>query len=310
MLLSGFFSGSETGVLSSSRIKAKSMALKNQPGGVDLQFLMENKSQIIILLLLWNNVTNTAYSLVGERWLAEGFHYLGIKGSPFAKHILTSSLLLTLPLVVFGEIFAKSLFRHYSFSLTIRIAPVLLLLRKISYPLFFPFLWVTQKLSRSKSAAASYNKDLLHLLLESSTETGKIQGKQEKLIKHIMDLSDTPLSEHMVPFPNDFRLGATSKAKAALQSVIEGQWKPPYFVARKGKIMGEISLKTLWKISDNAKLENHCAPIARLNAGHSSLRTLEHLITTKTKLAVVVEDKKELGFVSLKELLVPILEND
>jgi len=307
LLMSGFFSGSETGIMSASSIKASSLANKGDKKTIKLLALLSDKQKIIIMILAFTNIVNTTYTIVGEILINNFFAFFKGSTSHESVGVFVTTIILTPPLVVFSEIFPKSLFRHYSFSLTRIISPVLYLLKFLCSPLLAAVFIFKSSQTQRRLKLFKNTKESLNLLLESGTDTGKILGLQEKIIKHVLSLSNITLSDIHSSLHSILVLNSNMRGKQAIQFIKDGKKSSPYLIKRKDKYIGHISLKTLWAMNENEKIENHCQALPRLSAKKSGLMGLDHLLHTRTEYALVTEEKQVVGLLSLKDVLTPCI---
>jgi putative hemolysin len=102
ILFSAFFSSAETSLLTVSRIKLTHRAKKKDKKAMLLARLMEKPEEFLSTILIGNNLVNVAAASIATYLFTRFF-----KGSEGAL-LVTSTLLTTLILLVFGEITPKS----------------------------------------------------------------------------------------------------------------------------------------------------------------------------------------------------------
>jgi len=292
-------------LISCSSIKVRNLANSGHKKAIRLQSLLSAKYKVIIMILVFTNIANTTFTIVGETLLGEIMHKFESLTGNATLGVLLTTIILTPPLVIFGEIFPKTLFRRYSFSLTLTTAPFLYRLKFFCAPFLIPLSIFNRKESQRRLNLQNFSKDALHLLLESSTETGKIMDLQEKTIKHVMNLSSVLLGDMQIPLYNTPLLNANMRGKQAIQFIKEQGISAPYFIQRKSKIVGHINLKNLWAMPENEKVENHLQSLPVLSVNETGLKGLNQLLLTKAEYTLIQREKKIAGFISLKEIISP-----
>ena len=302
LALSGVFSGAETGILSCSILKVKNLSSRNDYHCKVLEGLLDKKQQIVILLLIGTNAANTLFSLAGENLLLRIWNILHFNGPPRPPGFLFTAALLTPLLVILGEIFPKSLYRHYSFSLTRLSAPFIHFLKNILLPVTLPFRLLTFKSFSYSLTASSYNRRTINLLAESGIELGNIYLQQEILIRHFLNLSNITLDSLMEPLQKRDLLTAEMDRKRVIKS-INRKVQDPCFVLRGKKIIGTVSLFDIWKMPHRAPVKNYITPITYLSPRHTAMHALEYLLTAKKQLVIIGNDNSAEGFVSIGKLL-------
>ena len=205
-------------------------------------------------------------------------------------------------MVFWGELFPKSLFRKYSFSLTFQSTNFIQLFRLILSPITFPFSFVIQKTLGIGISSVQYNKQTLGLLVESGIESGKIDLPQEKLMKNILDLSQVPVIEKGQPIPSQIVFSPFQHKKDVFK-----QLKEPYpqfiFIRSKKHIVGIFELENLFLMGNRDKLSNYFTSIPQISSQTDCLETFHQLLNSNHTMAIIEENKKTETFISLNHLL-------
>jgi CBS domain containing-hemolysin-like protein len=304
LFASAFFSGAETGLLSCSFLKAKNNGLKGDSKSQLLSRLLKNKHTVLIVLLVGTNLSNTLYSLTGERILQS----LDITGAlPQSITFLGSTLILTPILVIAAEIFPKALFRHYSYTLTRWVTPLIRLAQATLFPLVVPLAWITQQFTGKDTSLTAYNKASLGLLVESGTESGTLVEQQEVLSRHILSLSKTSVGHLMTRCSIFHRVPAHSKPKAVLKILKQQRDvrhdKEPLFIWEENKVVGLLSTESLYKMSPHQKVSSYMQPLPHSSPGQMANTILTTLIHSPSQILMVHSGSHTLGYVTLKSLL-------
>ena len=128
ILVSGFFSGSETGLMSLNRYRLRHLADKKNKGAIRAFHLLQNPEKLIGLILLGNNFVNILASAVAT---IIGIRLFGEAG------ILIATIVLTIVVLIFAEVTPKTLAamhpEKFALPATLILEPLLRLL--------YPFVW-------------------------------------------------------------------------------------------------------------------------------------------------------------------------
>lgn len=130
ILLSGFFSAAEAGIVSLNRLRLRHLAESGLSRAKVLQGLLKHPTEILTTLLVGNNIVLVIASTFTT--------------SLFEGHLAVAILLLSFLILIFGEIIPKGLFSQYPNTLTLRLATSL----KASYITLLP----VAKLARTFSS--------------------------------------------------------------------------------------------------------------------------------------------------------------
>ncbi|RJQ84809.1 MAG: HlyC/CorC family transporter [Desulfobacteraceae bacterium] len=198
LLLSGFFSASETALFSISRSKARFLAKQKPKSNQLIHQMKKDPHRLLTTILIGNNVVNVAASALATQLTLQAFPNYAIG---LATGVMTFLIL------VFGEVIPKSvatrnnvmiaqviIFPLYWFSLLCR--PIVFLLD------FIPKL--TGRIQRTPSVT----EEELMTFVEVVREEGEIKEEEQKLIHRIFEFDDTNASEIMTPRADMFVIEA------------------------------------------------------------------------------------------------------
>ena len=175
LVVSAFFSGSETGYMSVSRVRLRRLARDNSAIGRRLLSQLRRIEDPILTCLIGTNLSNVVLSAVATMVLTE--HY-GQKGEWLAV-ILVGTLV-----IFFGEIIPKVLYREFPESMTLASAPAIAL----SMLILAPVRW----------ALNGYTV-LLHRTLPGDQDGGRGELDRRSLAALLISHSVTPRKERRYP---------------------------------------------------------------------------------------------------------------
>jgi Mg2+/Co2+ transporter CorB len=136
LVLSAFFSGSETALTAASRGKLKSQADRGIPGAASAMKATEDPERMIGALLLGNNIVNILSASLATALMTR---LLGDSGVAFA------TLGMTMLVLVFGEVLPKTLAITFPEPVALRVAPVI----RVLIVVFSPVVGVVRKVVRA-----------------------------------------------------------------------------------------------------------------------------------------------------------------
>ena len=127
ILLSGFFSGSETALTAVSKPKIHHLVKKNNPKAKIVSFLKSQKEKLISTLLLGNNLVNTLATAIATSFIIN-------RSNDNEKAILYSTCIMTALILVFGEVLPKTIAINKAEKISFLFAPIIKFLVKIFSP--------------------------------------------------------------------------------------------------------------------------------------------------------------------------------
>ncbi len=195
ILLSAFFSGSETGLMSLNRYKLKHQADKNNGGAKRALELLQKPDQLISLILLGNNFINI---LITQLATYLGYRLYGDTGIAIATGLLTILLLL------FAEVTPKTLAANNPEKIAFIASYVYKPLLKILFPLIIAINWLVKQIFKVLQSGnkKSSNKDALNseeLRIAVSETAGLIPDTHRDMLLGILDLEKIKVDDIMIP---------------------------------------------------------------------------------------------------------------
>lgn len=194
VMVSGFFSGSETALMSLNRYRLRHQANNGHKAAQRTARLLENRDRLISLILLGNNFVNILASAIAT---VIALRLMGEAG------IAVATGLLTLVILVFAEVtpktFATRRTEQFAFIASAVYRPLML----ITYPLVVTTNWLSSFLLRLLKAEAA-PEEVEHLSSEElrtvlSETAGMIPQRHREMLVNILDLGTVSVNDIMVP---------------------------------------------------------------------------------------------------------------
>ena len=213
LLLSAFFSGSETAITSLSWARTESLLKEQRLGARALHRMKSNLNRTLVIILIGNNLVNTGAATLATVVATEHFGHLGPGLAVGA---------ITLLLLIFGEITPKTYASRYAIVMALLAAAPLEILGK----LLFPLVWALEKLIQWMHSFSSPPKDPtvtdteLIALAAHGTREGSIEAGEHQMIRRIFDFSTLRASDIMVHRHNIFSLDGNRSIRDALNEII------------------------------------------------------------------------------------------
>ncbi len=215
LVLSGVFSGSETALVSISLARAEALFREGRPGANALYYLKTNPARMLITILIGNNVVNIAASAIATVLATE---WLGHIGPGIAVGVLTILIL------IFGEITPKSLATRYSERISLMIAPPMYGFMRVIYPLVWIFNrftnWV-QRVSGAEGDPMVTEAELISMV-EHGEEEGTIEPDERAMIERVFILNDLKAGDVMTPVRRVFSLDGRRTLAEVLPEILQG----------------------------------------------------------------------------------------
>lgn len=214
LIFSALFSGSETALVALSISRVEGLVTEGRHGAKALFQLKNDPSRMLTAILIGNNIVNIAASVLATVIATRLF---GSAGPGIAVGVLTVLIL------VFGEITPKSLATRYSETISLFVAPPLLTFMRLIFPLVWIFghftNWV-HRMSGTGSDPTVTESELINMLGHGEKE-GAIEHGERKIIERVFEFHDLKVRDVMTPHSEIFALDGNLSVKDALSTVTE-----------------------------------------------------------------------------------------
>ncbi|MCI2047377.1 MAG: hemolysin family protein [Faecalibacterium sp.] len=193
IVLSAFFSASETAYSSLNDIRLKSRADAGDSQAARVLALSQKFDSLLSTILIGNNVVNIAAASVGTVFFSR---LLGAQYGP-----TLSTIVLTVVVLIFGEITPKGLAKEMPETFAIAFAPVLQALVIVFTPLNFCFTKWKNFLARHFHSAESdtiTEGELITMVSEAESD-GELSGRESELIRSAIEFDDVEVEDVLTP---------------------------------------------------------------------------------------------------------------
>ncbi len=195
VIFSAYFSATETAFLTFNRIRLKNLAEKgNKRAGLVLK-LSDNYDTLLTTILIGNNIVNTLSAALCTLVFVDL-----LKGNQDLATTV-STIVITLAVLIFGEISPKSMAKRSPESFVMFSAPIINILLVIFYPLSFLFKhWqnLLAKLFKSDDDKGMTEEELVSII-EEAEESGDIDESESTLIKSAIEFNDLEVGDIFTP---------------------------------------------------------------------------------------------------------------
>ena len=215
LTFSGVFSGSETALVALSISRVEGLVREGRRGAQALYRLKKDPSRMLTTILIGNNLVNIAASVLATVLATKLF---GSAGPGIAVGVLTILIL------VFGEITPKSLATRYSETISLMIAPFLLAFMRLIYPLVWIFGCFTNRvhqLTRAEGDPVVTQSELISML-EHDEKEGFIARRGREIIERVFAFNNLKARDVMTPRDKIFALEGSLSIADALPQVLSG----------------------------------------------------------------------------------------
>lgn len=305
VLFSAFFSMTETVFASVSEAKIKNYVEERKTGAKKALFCVEHFDRTLTTLLVGNNIVNTALSTFALTF------FMGFIRSGNLE--LISTAIITIVLLIFGEITPKTIGKKYNDKLVLFLAPIIYVISYILLPISIIFMGIQKIFTGKKNNDSQVNESELETILDTMVEDGEIEDDEHEYIKNVFDLNDRTVEEIMVPRVDMVAIEDTTSIDEVKNIFIREQYsRIPVYHEDKDHIIGIIYERDFFEaMAKNIELKN-VKQLMRNVLFVNKKMTVDALIKTlqesKTHMAIVSGEYNDtLGLVTMEDALEEIV---
>ncbi len=195
VMCSAFFSSAETAYSSVSKIRLKNYADNGNKKAKKALYIADHYDKALSTILIGNNIVNIAASSLATLFF--------VSFMDDAAGTLVSTIVLTIVVLIFGEVMPKNIAKQNSESLCMRFGGALYVIMVIMTPVTFLLLkltsFVQKRASKSKKKEPSVTEDELKYIVESIEEEGVLEEQESELVQSALEFDEKTVYDVLTP---------------------------------------------------------------------------------------------------------------
>ena len=286
VILSAYFSATETAFTSLNRIRVKNMAAEGNKRAEMVLRLEENYDKLLTTILVGNNIVNITMTAISTLLFVELF---GIYGPTL------STIVITIVVLIFGEISPKSVAKESPEGFSLFSAPIIRVLVWILTPV--NFLFAKWKLFLAKIFKLGDDRtitgDELLTMVEEAETIGGIDNEQSELIQNAIEFNDLEAWDVLTPRVDMKAINAEdSKEDVAKLFKKTGFSRLPVYEDDIDKIMGVLNQKDFhnYIAGTNKNISDYVMPVVFVAGAIKISALLKKMQQMKTHMAIVIDE--------------------
>ncbi|MBF0102877.1 MAG: HlyC/CorC family transporter [Desulfobacterales bacterium] len=240
ILLSAFFSGIETAFISLSEIRINHLMEQNKRGIRLVKQLKDKHKRLITTILIGNNLVNISASSIATKLAIDlfGSHAIG-----FAVGLMTLSIL------VFGEIIPKTIAMNHNESIAIAASPIIRMIQYPLYPMIKLMEWVSWLVA--KPFSKTYTDPLIteaeiKTALNLGENIGAIEEEERIMIHNVFRFCDMQADDIMIDRTRMFTVNAQNTLNNVVDDINQkGYSRIPVFDGNADNVIGILYAKDI-----------------------------------------------------------------
>lgn len=232
LLLSAFFSASETAYSSMSEIRMTSFA---EEGKKSANRALKNHAKYdysLSSILIGNNIVNIAMATIGTIIATKLIMDETISG-------IVSTVVVTVLVLIFGEIIPKTFAKRHAEGLAMKTSYIISFLNIIFYPLNFLFNGLGKAIPIKEENTPTITEDELETIVDNMADEGVIEENDSDLIINAIKISDKIVDDIMIPRVDMLAIDIESSIEEIKAIFFESKYsRIPVFKEDKDNILG------------------------------------------------------------------------
>ena len=304
LILSSFFSAVEVAVVSLSQLRIKTLRNQGKAGSDTLFRLKQQPNRLLIAILICVNIVNTAAASIATLAATTLFGNVGVG-------IATG--VITLLLLVFGEIAPKTFALQYAEAIALRTAGILEFLVRFFHPLIIILEKLTILTQRSAKKRPLLSAEEFRTIISIGREEGILDKEASEMLHSILEFEETKVGEIMTSIDHVVMLDAKFSIDEAIEYIIKFPYdRYPVFSGDKNNIIGTIDAADMLAELHKEREERNLTTILRqpffVNKDDFVDATLIKFKNLATPIAIVKDkENKTVGVVTLQDLIEEIV---
>lgn len=300
ILCSAYFSATETAFSSLSRIRLKNLAAEGSKKAAMALKLSENYDKLLSSILIGNNVVNITASSLATVLFIKYFPVYGVTAS---------TIVMTILVLIFGEISPKSLAKESPEEFAMFSAPIIRAIIIVLTPFNFLFgLWkiLLNRLFKTSNDRGITEQELITMVEEAQNEGG-IDAQEGDLIKSAIEFNDLEAGDILTPRVDLTAVDIEEDQQAIYNVFMESRFsRIPVYKDTIDNIVGVIHQRDFFVMirTKGQTMQDIIKPVIFVSDSIKISKLIKHLQKSKAHMAVVTDEYGgTMGIVTMEDIL-------
>ena len=307
LVLSAFFSSAETALTTVNKIKLKTMADDGNKKAARVLNVVTRPKKMLSAILIGNNIVNLSASSLATTLAIDIF---GSVGAGIATGILT------LLILIFGEITPKSIATINSTSLSLLFAPIISGLMWLLTPVIIIINFLASLCIKLFGIDPDFKDDTitedeLRIMVDASHQSGEIEGDERTMIHKVFDFSDACAKEVMIPRIDMTMVDADISYNDLISVFKEDMFtRLPVCEPDSEKIIGIVNMKDFLGLvpGDDFSVRNYLRDVYFTYEMKNVSDLFDEMREESTTVSIVLDEYGDLsGMITMEDLLEEIV---
>jgi Mg2+/Co2+ transporter CorB len=313
IVLSAFFSGSETALTAASRARMHALEIEGNEGARQVNHLLAAPERIIGTVLLGNNLVNILASALATSL------FIGLFGDVGVAY---ATIVMTALVVIFAEVLPKTYALAFPDRISLAVAPIMQILIVVLKPLTMAVEFIVRQVLKLTPTTADDEANILAAheeirgTIELQTKEGAVARHDADMLGGVLDLRDLQVADIMVHRTKMETINADEPTQKIIDDLLRSQYtRVPIWKDEPENIIGVLHTKDLFSALgragwDMSKLDIMSFAVEPWFVPDTTAlkEQLNQFLKRKAQMALVVDEYGEVqGLITLEDILEEIV---
>jgi len=307
IFLAAFFSGSETAVVSCSKVKVRHRSKAGSGSARTIEWFLSKPEQFFSTVLVGTNISVIICTASATALCVYFFQ---------SKGALISTVVMTPVILILGEVIPKSVFLYYADRIALLSAPALKLFYYILFPIVFPSTLLVRMVMRAagpegrRGSLLSSREELIYLYATGKRD-GMLQPQESLIMDRVLRFERVSIKDIMVPADRVIAFPVTASVDEVIEEANKySYYRFPVMTPDGKKVIGIISFFDLLGLDGGERLSRVMHTPLFTSVDESAERLLIKMKRESMHMAIVLDRHSNFaGIVTLENILESIVGN-
>lgn len=308
LLMSGFFSMSETALMALSKIRIRHMVDEGVKGAKLVEKLSEDPSRLLGAILIGNNIVNIGASALATSVAVKAIGESGVG---------LVTIIMTILVLIFGEITPKSIAKQNSEKVALKVSKTINIIVKLFRPFIAIFTAISSVFIRllggdPKATEPFITEEELKTMVGVSEEEGVLEDVEKEMIFNVFEFADSQVKDVMVQRVDIVAVDINATYEEVIDVIKTEQFsRIPVYNQNIDDVVGILNVKDLImasKSNENFKVSDYMREPYYTFEYKKIVELFKEMQKTRSHMAVVLDEYGgNVGIVTIEDLIEEIV---
>lgn len=304
LVMSGFFSMSETALMALSKIRIRHMVDEGVKGAKLVEKLTEDPSRLLGAILIGNNIVNIGASALATSIAVKTIGESGVG---------LVTVIMTILVLIFGEITPKSIAKQNSEKVALRVSKIINIVVKVFRPFIFIFTAISSLFIRllggdPKATEPFITEEELKTMVGVSEEEGVLEDVEKEMIFNVFEFADAQVKDVMVQRVDVIAVDMNATYDEVIDIIKTEQFsRIPVYNQTIDDVIGILNVKDLiiaFESKENFKVSDYMREPYYTYEFKKITELFNEMKNTRNHMAVVLDEYGgNVGIVTIEDLI-------